>query len=293
MRGNRPKSWYIFVSIIGFTTFGTASIFVRLINMDALAIATWRLIIGGLILFILSYNSRLAEEKVDIAKVILLGSILGFHFIFFVKSVQDTFILNATIIVNTAPILTLVLSAIFKLEKIDFIDVLTVILGVLGVIVIVGSISITSQKIIGDIEAFLAALALSVYAITGRRYLKQKIDAIKLSSVVFTIAGLETLLIGVLLKVSFQPPTLSDVIYLLGLALIPTGIGHTVYLYSLKGLKAHETQILALLEPIVATMLGVLILLEIPSLNSIIGSVLIAVSILLIALKPKIISEEA
>jgi len=66
------------------------------------------------------------------------------------------------------------------------------------------------------------------------------------------------------------------------LGILPTAVGHTLYIVSVKVLKSYEAATLALLEPVSASLLAVILFNEVPGINSIIGSILIATAIILL-----------
>jgi len=69
---------------------------------------------------------------------------------------------------------------------------------------------------------------------------------------------------------------------LLGLGLIPTAIAHTLYFSSLSNLKSFETATMALLEPIGATLLGVLVFREMPAPVFLLGAIVVGGGIIFI-----------
>jgi DME family drug/metabolite transporter len=71
------------------------------------------------------------------------------------------------------------------------------------------------------------------------------------------------------------PIGLEATLVLLGLGIIPTAFAHTLYFSSLSGLKSFETATLALLEPIGATLLGIVLFQEIPVASFLIGAVIL------------------
>jgi DME family drug/metabolite transporter len=75
------------------------------------------------------------------------------------------------------------------------------------------------------------------------------------------------------------------VLPLLGLGLLPTAIAHTLYFSSLSNLKSFETATMALLEPIGATALGVVLFWEIPAYPFVLGAALILLGIFFIIRK--------
>lgn len=60
---------------------------------------------------------------------------------------------------------------------------------------------------------------------------------------------------------------------------MPTAIAHTLYFSSLSNLKSFETATMALLEPIIATALGVILFHEIPAFWFVIGAALVLLGV--------------
>jgi len=270
--------------IIGGTSFGTAAIFIRLITINALSITVWRLIFGGLFLIII-YRIPRKIFKQYISLSIYLSFILFLHFFFFIKSVQNTYIINATLITNSAPLITLITLWLLRLERVTLYDCIIVLLGFAGILVMSIQGFKIGQKLIGDIEALIAATMLSFYAIFARTKMKNEINPSYLAGFIYTLAGLQGLIVAEIMLMIQIPTTTNDIIFISLLTLIPTVVGHTLYLYSLRSLSPHETQVLALLEPIIATILGFIFLGEVPPASSILGGVFICISILLVSFK--------
>ncbi|MDI6905137.1 MAG: EamA family transporter [Candidatus Bathyarchaeia archaeon] len=75
-------------------------------------------------------------------------------------------------------------------------------------------------------------------------------------------------------------PTEAEIILpLVGLGILPTAAAHTLYFSSLSNLKSFETATMALLEPIGATVLGIILFQEIPALLFVFGAALILIGI--------------
>lgn len=257
--------------------FGTASVLIRFLpNTDAFYIAFWRLVIASLALVVVLITLRkpfnLGIVRRNLKELVLLSVFLGLHFIFFVSAVKDTTILNATVLVNTTPIFSVFVSAfVFKLKPSRF-AMLGLIVSFTGMCVIAYAETSTaktltsSSSLKGDFEAILAALVESFYLNFGRRIRNQ----MGILSIMLPIYLLATIVIGVLgaataNKILELPTEIWIVLPLLGLGLLPTAIAHTLYFSSLSNLKSFETATMAFLEPIGATLLGVVLFLEIPA----------------------------
>jgi len=274
---------YFIAGVIAGLVFGTAAIFIRLLQaMDSMSIAFWRLIIGSLALLPLTLRSERCKGYSKF--ILLMGLTLSFHFMFFIESVKQTSILNATILVNTAPIQALILSFLMLKVKPSRLETIAVILGFSGASIVTFSSGELSGATLGDILALVSGTLLSLYAIIG--YVARSrhgINTLYFMSRVYFIAAIITLafiiIIGRKLELPITPP---DITYVLCLGFVPTGIGHTLAIYSLKELKAYETETLALLEPLSATTLAYIMFSETPRVNSIIGSLIIICSLIIL-----------
>ena len=273
--------------------FGTSSIFIRLLDvLSVSSLAFWRLTIAAVVLvgttLVLreSFNLRVAKENVR--QISILGIFLGLHMVLYISAVKNTTILNATVLVNTAPIFSMLLSTFhfdIKPSRLAVIGLVTSFLGA-GLIAYADAFpSLLKIHLIGDLEALLAAVAEAFYLSYGR----ETRSKMPLLSQVIPIYLISAFIIGFLCLLSRTPITLPHkpnmVLFLLGFGILPTALGHTFYYSSLSNLKSFETATLALLEPIGATLLGVALFGEIPKALFVLGTVLVLSGIIAVTSK--------
>lgn len=274
--------------------FGTAAIFIRFLqSLDSFSIVFWRLVIACLVLatlsvvFSRSFQPKLVKE--NIKELFVLSIFIGLHFIFFTASVKDTTILNATVLVNTVPFFSMLISSfVFKLKPsrfalaglaISFVGVCLIAFGEATAARTVSQGASSTLK--GDLEAVLAALVLAFYLNYGRKVRSQmSILSIMLPIYAFTAAVVAILSMPTGNTVSLFPFLPATILPLIGLGLLPTAIAHTLYFSSLSNFKSFETATMALLEPIGATILGIAVFQEIPALVFALGAVLVLSGIL-------------
>jgi drug/metabolite transporter (DMT)-like permease len=91
------------------------------------------------------------------------------------------------------------------------------------------------------------------------------------------------LMIGVSGTDTFRWYNTQTVIAILGLALLPTAVGHSLYNYSLGSVKAVTANLFPLLEPIVASMFAVSLFGEVPNTVQIAGYILILTAVTIVA----------
>lgn len=270
--------------------FGSAAVFIRLINMNVFSISIWRLIIAstiialGIVIFRQKLHLKLFGHNSK--DFLILGILLGVHFIFFVSAVKHTSILNATVLVNTAPIFSLVISTFVYKLKPSRIALAGIFLSFIGACVIVyGSSGIgAGGNLIGDLEATVAALAEGFYLNYGR----ERRSRFPLLPTMLFLYLAATLTVGVTLVLTGTPfetsTNLETLLPLIGLGVLPTAAAHTLYFSSLSNLKSFETSTLALIEPIGATLLGIGLFAEIPSAIFVLGATVLLAGIFAVGL---------
>jgi drug/metabolite transporter (DMT)-like permease len=272
--------------------FGTAAVFVRYAQgTDPYSIVFWRLGIASAtlavasIVFRKSFQSRLVKENVK--ETILLGLSLGLHFIFFTVSVNDTTILNATVLVNTVPFFSILISAfVFRLKPSGF-ALAGLVFSFTGVLIIVFAETASTRPLAGvapslrgDLEAIAAAFFLALYLSFGEKVRSKS----KILTAMLPIYGFAMCIVGIISLItgnaaSILQPIPNRILPLIGLGLLPTAIAHTLYFSSLQGLKPFETATMALLEPVGATVLGIAVFHEVPAPVFALGAVLVLIGI--------------
>lgn len=271
--------------------FGTAAIFIRLLpGMGVLSIALWRLIIacGALACIILAFKKPAVSSfsRRNLKDFLILGILLGVHFILFISAVKKTSLLNAAVLVNTTPIFSMFISTFIYSMKPSKLALLGMILSFLGAgIIAIGDLRAgATGNLIGDLEATLAAVAEGFYLNYGR----DKRRKLPLLATVFFIYFMAALTVGgaiVLTGTTFEfSGSFELLLPLIGLGVLPTAAAHTFYFSSLSALKSFETATMALLEPIGATLLGIAIFSEVPQPIFVIGALLVLLGIISIAL---------
>ena len=272
--------------------FGTAAVFVRYAQgADPYSIVFWRLAIASAtlaatsIVFKKSFQLRLVKENVK--EIIVLSLFLGLHFILFTVSVNDTTILNATVLVNTVPFFSILISTfVFRLRP-SRVALAGLALSFIGVLIIMFGETMSTRplggvapSLKGDLEAILAALFLALYLSFGGK-VRNKTNIL---TAMLPIYGFAMCTVGIISvatgdAASLLQPIPTRIFPLIGLGLLPTAIAHTLYFSSLRGLKPFETATMALLEPVGATVLGVAVFQEVPAAVFVLGAVLVLIGV--------------
>lgn len=273
--------------------FGTAAIFIRLLTgVSIFSIALWRLVIASLIFAAIIAASKQSFSwspiRKDAGRIAVLGLLLGLHFILFVSAVLDTSIINATVLVNTTSIWSMIVSSLlFKLKpsRITMVGILVSFLGVTVITYGDAAPGAWTIQLKGDLEAVLAAVLEAFYLSYGREVRKRS-NILPLMLTIYVFSTLTVLIIGIGTAHSFSFPLQPTLILaMIGLGILPTAMAHSFYFSSLSHLKSFETAAMALLEPIGATLLGMLVWAEVPKPVFIVGASLVLAGIIAVALR--------
>jgi len=275
------------------TLFGTAAILINyLTGISVFSIAFWRLIVASVIFaLILLATGKLFEWdsiRRGVGQIAVLGILLGLHFILFVSAVKDTTIINATVLVNTTAIWAMFVSSLVFGLKPSRTALLGILLSFIGVAIITygdASSGTWTNQLGGDLAAVLAAVVESFYLSYGKG-IRQKAPLMPLMMTIYIFSAATVIAIGLVTQQSFAPPVeLDQVLPLIGLGILPTAMAHTFYFSSLSHLKSFETAAMALLEPVGATLLGLVIFREVPGPLFALGAVLVLTGIAAVAVR--------
>jgi len=136
----------------------------------------------------------------------------------------------------------------------------------------------------GDLEAIFAAVVEAFYLSYGRET-RRKTPLLNLMLTIYVFSALTVLVWGAFSHSNFNFPTqIGLILALVGLGLLPTALAHTFYFSSLSQLKSFETATMALLEPMGATLLGILVFAEVPHAIFVLGAVFVLVGIVSVAI---------
>ncbi|MEM2909563.1 MAG: DMT family transporter [Nitrososphaerota archaeon] len=267
--------------------FGTASILIRLLPMlDAPTIGFYRLTMAAAFLAVIDYilfRPSRSELASYLRQSVPLGILLGLHFIFFISSVKNTTVMNATILVNTTPIFATIISLAFFGIRPTFVALVGLPISFAGTFLIaLSTASLTPGNFRGDLEALVAAFLWALYLNLGRP-LRKKVPLLALMPFIYIVAA------GIMFPLIYASgshlyvPGLSQLVVLVALALLPTALGHTLHFSSLKGLTPFQAATTALLEPMVASSLAALLFLEVPHPVFVVGAIAVLIGIFLIS----------
>lgn len=267
--------------------FATAAIFIRFATeASAMSLTFFRLFIAALVMVLFGFASRNLHilPRRDLVLVAISGAFLSLHFAAFIFAVKETTIANATFLVNTSPVMLAVLSPIIIRERTTSKEIVSVLVATFGVILVANAGNGFHAFGLADLSALLAAFFVAQYSLVGRYLRTSGVSTSCYTSYVYSAAALVALLmVGALGEHTFRSYDTQNIVAILGLALLPTAIGHSLYNYSLGSVKTVTANLFPLMEPILASLFAIPLFHEVPNPIQIAGYALILLAVIFVA----------
>ena len=274
---------YVAIAVLFFST---SPVLVRWAaeSLSSYEIAAGRLLTAGVVICGLAFFYRQPLPKGrQWLQFGLFGLITALHFGLYIVSLEFTTIAHSLALVYTAPIFVALFSWLFLDEGLNRRKWLGTLVAVIGVAVLAGFEPHFDQRmLIGDLLALGSAVCFGLYSVAGRSQ-RNAYGLFAYAGFVYLLGGLWLLPAAWL---AFRPDgyTWQAMISVLSLGLLPLALGHTLYNAALRITNATLVNLVATQEVTGGIILGVLLLNELPSLQSLIGVLITLVGIVLVVL---------
>jgi drug/metabolite transporter (DMT)-like permease len=287
--GTKSSSLNIFrIALLLFGVFcgSTAVIMIKASTEHPFLVASYRLLVAGLVLLPL-YIRDLRNYQGDygwkqIGWSALPAVALAIHFMSWVIGARMTQVANASLIANLTPVAMPFFVFAFFNEKITRQEILGTLFTLSGLVVLsIGNLNISQTGFTGDLICLGSMLAFACYLGLGRKN-GNRLSLWLYMVPLYLIAGLICLLSALFFINPIKTYTLANVLFMVGLGLIPTVFGHTILNYSLKHFRGQVVSVTNLNQPIFAGILGFLLFRERPALVFYMAAGLIVVGVLIV-----------
>ncbi|WBW97228.1 DMT family transporter [Oceanirhabdus sp. W0125-5] len=281
--------------ILGATLWGIISIFVKgLYNLgfNALEVVFIRVFSASLILivYIIFTNKDLLKINFkDIFYFIGTGvfSIVFFNWCYF--TAMNLIPLSvASILLYTAPAFVTILSAIVFKERITKRKVLSLLLTFIGCIFVTGYFPNTGGKItlLGLLVGIGSGFGYALYSIFGKAAMK-KYDSITITVYSFIVASISLIPLINLKNMVSLFDNVQAYGYAIALGLFPTVLAFISYTKGLENIESSKASIIATIEPVVASIIGMVVFKQVLSFYQILGILIVIMAIFIVSEKNK------
>jgi drug/metabolite transporter (DMT)-like permease len=285
-----PQMQYLVLGV-GILAISSGSILIRMAQNEgapSLTIAFWRTMLSALLVFPFTVIKKKDEIKAlpgpSWLLAMLSGLFLGIHFATWISSLALTSIISSTVLVATVPIWVALASPIVLHESISRGVKQGIALAVVGTIIIslsaLSESSPGSNPLLGNALALTGGITAAGYLLIGRR-LRPHLSLFSYTTIVYGMAGLTLLLFNLVsgTEIIGYPPEVMAIFLII--AVFPQLIGHSTLNWALSFLPAAYVAIVAVSEPVGATILAMIIFREFPGTLVVVGSIIILVGVFL------------
>ena len=279
----RSRLLVIFAAVC-FATTGTA----QQLGPDTsspLGVATVRFFIGSLVLFAMSALRPSRHRDLDrrpLASWVWIATAGGqaLYGAAFFSAVRSTGVAVGTVVaLGSAPLITGAISAL-TLRKLPTLTwLITTAFAICGMSLIVSAGKESQVTVSGVALALCAGLGYAIFALGSKTILSSGVTSELAMAKVFGIASV--MLAPTLFFVNLEWLAHNDAIVMVSwLGLVTLALAYWAYATGLRHLEPSQTTLITLVEPVVATFLGVAVLSERPSAVAWLGVLLVLVSLL-------------
>ncbi|MBP3657417.1 MAG: EamA family transporter [Clostridia bacterium] len=277
----RPKAALIASMVI----FGTIGVFRRYIPLPSSLIAALRGLIGMLFLLGLMAvrGERLSMQAIRRhAPVLFLSSVaMGFNWILLFEAYRYTSVAAATLCYYMAPMLVILASPVLLGERISRRKLICVAAALVGMVLVSGvlRVGVTGRSELRGILFGLGAAVLYASVILLNKRLGE-VAAFDRTVVQLGMAAVVLLPYSLLTETIALAPGVGGGFLLVAammllVGVVHTGVAYAMYFGSIKALPAQTVALMSYIDPIVAILLGALLLGEAMGMQEAIGAALV------------------
>lgn len=286
------KTGFIYIILAGLF-WGTSGIFVEYLapyGFSSPQMTFVRAIVSFvcMLLYILIRDRSLFKTN---AKELLLfmGSGLAFYFTAtcYFLSMQLTSVSTAVVLMYTAPIFVMIYSVTFLGEKLSKTKLVALVAMIAGCGFVSGIIGGLEFNTLGIFVGFMSGISYAVYNIFTKIQMQKGINPVKANLYCFLFSVIASLFMSEPFRIPeiiISSPAVTFCLCI-GMGIVSCILPYFLYSTALKYIPAGTASSLAIIEPMSATLLSVIILGEQISLYQVAGIVLIIVAVFLLSIE--------
>ncbi len=273
---------YVWIGV-GVVSVSLASIFIRLADAPPLTVAAYRMCIATVIVAatagIAGRGGFAAVRRTDLPLLGASGIFLAAHFALWITSLAHTSVASSVLLVTTTPVFVAVGAHFASPDKVGRLTALAVAVSVGGgVIIAAGDWAEGERHLLGDALALGGAVAVAGYLLVGRR-VRVRIPTLPYITIVYAAAAVVLLVAAVASGAPMFGLPAESYFWMAMAALLPQAIGHSLLNWALGYLPAVNVTIAVRAEPVLATLLAIPVLGEVPPWTVLPGGVLLLLGV--------------
>lgn len=281
------------IVLLGVAGTSLSAVLVRWSTAPSMVLVLYRMLFASLLLapavFLRNREELKQLERRDLLLCLASGVFLGFHFAAYFSALRYTAIASAVLLVDLEVFFVALCTVLLFRQKLPGAAWIAIVLTFGGsVLVAFADTGIGSDPLRGNITALAGAFCMAVYTMIGA-VCRKRVSTSVYTFLVYTCAALTVLVAALVSGVPLTGHGTVNYLTALGMTVFCTLLGHSVFSWGLKYLPAAFISTVKLMEPVFASVWGLLLFGEVPGWMVVIGG---AVIIFGIALYGRAVSDE-
>ena len=260
----------LFIALISVSSTALVIRYVELV--PALTLAFWRMLSASL--FLWCYSIKKPQKLISLNnrnRILFAGFFLGMHFALFFVGVRITSVASATLLANTGPIFTILLSK-FSGQKVSKSVVVGLFISAFGIIIIQWSgFEAEGNNYWGNVFSLLSGFCIAMTYMFASK-IRKDTENILYGRSVFFVAAVTIFLVTMLSGGSIFSFSKGDIIWFVFLGVVPSILGHNMLNYCIKYLSPTAVASIPLGEPIIASAFCYFLFFETVPISALIGA---------------------
>jgi drug/metabolite transporter (DMT)-like permease len=254
--------------------FGGTALFAQLINLNALDITVYRTAIAALALVVFLTLTKQAirlRTLRDYFIVVLLGIVVGLHWVTYFAGMQMAGITIGIIAFFTYPVITVFLEPCFSKQLPHKRDIFIAAIVLIGIYMLVPEASFGNQVTLGIATGILSGFLFALRNILQKRYFLRYSGP----QTMFYQTLIASLMLCAFVEVPIYSVSQSDVLLIGLVGVVFTAAPHALFAASLIHLSAKTAGLISCLQPLYASFFAFILLQEGVTVTTLLGGTLV------------------
>ena len=285
------KKYPVLLIVLAAVCWGTSAIFANLLypyGFTPLQLTAMRGIVSAILMSLYVFLKDKNLFRINLSQLFWFacGGISMFLAAFFYyESMNVGSVSVAVMLMYTAPIFVMAYSVTFLGEKLTKVKLVSVFFVILGCALISGIVGGATFNLWGVITGLLSGISYSAYNIIAKVQISKKSNPLSASVYCYIFMALLSLCFADIVSIFSIANTSPALLYslIVGVGVFTVTLPYSLYTMSLKYIPVGTASALGIIEPMTATLFGVVFFGEPLSLTSIIGIIFIMTAVLMLS----------
>ena len=260
----------LFIALISVSSTAVVIRYVELV--PALTLAFWRMLSASV--FLWCYSIKKPQRLISLnnrSRILFAGFFLGMHFALFFVGVRSTSVASATLLANTGPVFTSLLSRLSG-QRVSRSVILGLFISVFGIILVQWSgFGAEGNSYWGNVSSLLSGFCIAMTYLFASK-IRKNTENILYGRSVFFVAAITIWIVTIISGVSIFSFNGGDIVWFVFLGIVPSILGHNMLNYCIKYLSPTAVASIPLGEPIIASAICYFLFFETVPVSALIGA---------------------